>query len=112
GTSWLNFTRFWKLVLKNSDSTSGNAQEQLPKFLLILSIWTAVIETSLTNRGTLDWTTLAFFYAGIWLFSFILHHYLVEWKPAVESGYPKPVKSSPTDGRSIRIGMEGMGRER
>ena len=34
GTSWWNFSRFWKLVLKNSDSTSGNAQEQMPKFLL------------------------------------------------------------------------------
>ena len=39
GTSWLNFTRFWKLVMKNSDSTSGNAQEQIPKFLLVLSLW-------------------------------------------------------------------------
>ena len=38
GTSWWNFKRFWKLVLKNSDSTSGNAQEQLPKFLLLLFV--------------------------------------------------------------------------
>ena len=39
GTTWWNFTRFWKLVLKNSDSTSGNAQEQMPKFLLLLFVW-------------------------------------------------------------------------
>ena len=38
GTSWWNFRRFWKLVLKNSDSTSGNAQEQMPKFLLLLFV--------------------------------------------------------------------------
>ena len=112
GTSWLNFTRFWKLVLKNSDSTSGNAQEQLPKFLLILSIWTAVIETFLTNRSTFDWTTLAFFYAGIWLFSFILHHYLFDWKPAVKSDYTKPVKSTPTNERVIMIVIDGMRKER
>ncbi|PFG14153.1 alkaline phosphatase family protein [Bacillus sp. es.036] len=112
GTTWLNFTRFWKLVLKNSDSTSGNAQEQLPKFLLILSIWIAVVETSLTNRGTFDWTTLAFFYAGIWLFSFILHHYLFDWKPAVKSDYTKPVKFTPTNERVIMIVIDGMRKER
>src|SRR4051794_12425700 len=34
---WTNFTRFWRLVLTNSDPTSGNALEQVPKFLMALS---------------------------------------------------------------------------
>lgn len=37
GTSWFNFTRFWKLVLENSDSTSGNFLEQMPKSLIIVT---------------------------------------------------------------------------
>lgn len=112
GTSWLNFTRFWKLVLKNSDSTSGNAQEQLPKFLLILSIWTAVIDTSLASGGSIDWMTLAFFYAGVWLFSFILHRYLFDWKPAVKQDYTKPVEATVTNDRVIMIVIDGMRKER
>lgn len=39
GTTLWNFLRFWKLVLKNADSTSGNAQEQLPKSFLTLAVW-------------------------------------------------------------------------
>ena len=35
GTSWFNFTRFWRLVLENPDPTGGNFLEQIPK----LTIW-------------------------------------------------------------------------
>jgi predicted AlkP superfamily phosphohydrolase/phosphomutase len=38
GTKLTNFKRFWKLVLENSDSTSGNSMEQLPKALIIVTI--------------------------------------------------------------------------
>ena len=31
GAPWTNFLRFWRLVLTNSDPTSGNALEQVPK---------------------------------------------------------------------------------
>ena len=31
GAPWTNFTRFWRLVLTNSDPTSGNALEQVPE---------------------------------------------------------------------------------
>jgi hypothetical protein len=34
---WTNGLRFWRLVLTNSDPTSGNALEQLPKLLIALS---------------------------------------------------------------------------
>jgi hypothetical protein len=37
GAPWTNFTRFWRLVLTNSDPTSGNALEQLPKLVMTLS---------------------------------------------------------------------------
>lgn len=38
GTTWWNFTRIWKLFLKNTDSTSGNVFEQLPKMFLQLLV--------------------------------------------------------------------------
>ncbi|WP_018130619.1 alkaline phosphatase family protein [Effusibacillus pohliae] len=38
GTTWWNFTRIWKLFLRNSDSTSGNVFEQLPKVFLLLLV--------------------------------------------------------------------------
>jgi hypothetical protein len=37
GAPWTNFTRFWRLVLTNSDPTSGNALEHVPKLLMALS---------------------------------------------------------------------------
>ena len=37
GAPWTNFRRFWRLVATNSDPTSGNALEQLPKLLMTLS---------------------------------------------------------------------------
>jgi hypothetical protein len=37
GAPWTNGLRFWRLVLTNSDPTSGNALEQIPKLLMALS---------------------------------------------------------------------------
>jgi hypothetical protein len=37
GAPWLNGLRFWRLVLTNSDPTSGNALEQVPKLVMTLS---------------------------------------------------------------------------
>jgi hypothetical protein len=37
GAPWTNFTRFWRLVATNSDPTSGNALEQIPKMVMTLS---------------------------------------------------------------------------
>ena len=39
-----NGLRFWRLVLTNSDPTSGNALEQLPKLLIALSAGTLLAE--------------------------------------------------------------------
>src|SRR5215213_863784 len=44
GAPWTNGLRFWRLVLTNSDPTSGNALEQLPKLLIALSAATLVAE--------------------------------------------------------------------
>jgi hypothetical protein len=44
GAAWLNGLRFWRLVLTNSDPTSGNALEQVPKMLMSLSAATLLAE--------------------------------------------------------------------
>ena len=44
GAPWLNGLRFWRLVLTNSDPTSGNALEQVPKLVLSLSAGTLLAE--------------------------------------------------------------------
>ena len=44
GAPWTNGLRFWRLVLTNSDPTSGNALEQIPKLVIALSAATLVAE--------------------------------------------------------------------
>jgi glycosyl transferase family 2/type I phosphodiesterase/nucleotide pyrophosphatase len=44
GAPWRNGLRFWRLVLTNSDPTSGNALEQLPKLLIALGAGSLVAE--------------------------------------------------------------------
>src|SRR5215217_6535117 len=44
GAPWGNGLRFWRLVLTNSDPTSGNALEQIPKLLIALSAATLTAE--------------------------------------------------------------------
>jgi hypothetical protein len=115
GTSWLNFTRFWKLVLKNSDSTSGNAQEQLPKVLLLLSIW-ELVYTALTADSAVPITDLAIFYGFILIFAFVLHRYLFDWKPKAYDTYTKSegpeVPENGLSDKVIVIVIDGMRKER
>lgn len=115
GTSWLNFTRFWKLVLKNSDSTSGNAQEQLPKVLLLLSIW-ELVYTALTADTAVPITDLAIFYGFILIFAYVLHRYLFDWKPKAYESYTKnegpEVPENGLSDKVIVIVIDGMRKER
>lgn len=112
GTSWLNFTRFWKLVLKNSDSTSGNAQEQLPKFLLLLSVWNLASTNTIWNRDVMG--EFALFYISILLFAYILHKNLFDWKPKVIPTFTSnvDVRRSPINDKVIVMVIDGMRKER
>ncbi|QHE50928.1 alkaline phosphatase family protein [Pontibacillus sp. HMF3514] len=112
GTSWLNFTRFWKLVLKNSDSTSGNAQEQLPKFLLILSLW-ELFYSQFYNGITINYWPYALFLLGVGAFSWILHHNLFDWKPNMKETYTEPLEeTAETSDKVVMIVIDGMRKER
>lgn len=114
GTSWLNFTRFWKLVMKNSDSTSGNAQEQLPKFLLLLTLWQFFFENK-ASGASLDLLPILGFYVFVLAYAYILHHNLFDWKPKMYNSFtkdhfPQPEKS--ISDKVIVIVIDGMRKER
>jgi uncharacterized membrane protein YdjX (TVP38/TMEM64 family) len=51
GTPLTNFTRFWKLVLENPDSTSGNSLEQLPKLFITMSLFTLFLRNPITDAA-------------------------------------------------------------
>ncbi|MFC5703959.1 alkaline phosphatase family protein [Cohnella faecalis] len=122
GTTWWNFSRFWKLVLKNSDSTSGNAQEQLPKLLLVLFLWNHYYRAIGSGESQL-WQTadlseglvpLGLFTAGLWLYSWILHANLFDWKPKEKEGLTEDPDAT---GRGLNekvivIVVDGMRKER
>lgn len=116
GTTLWNFTRFWKLVLKNSDSTSGNAQEQIPKFLLILGVWQLAVDSIELNGWLIpSLEELGWFYLGIILFTWILHHALFDWKPKPYDTYTKDHYPQPLDSvsdRVIVIVIDGMRKDR
>ncbi|MBB5324628.1 hypothetical protein HNQ34_001725 [Anoxybacillus tepidamans] len=114
GTTWWNFTRFWKLVLKNSDSTSGNAQEQMPKFLLLLSLWQWGYEQMERGGQSMPISQLAIYYASVFLFSWILHKHLFDWKPKVISTYTNnvAVPKKAINEKVIVIVIDGMRKDR
>lgn len=115
GTSWLNFTRFWKLVLKNSDSTSGNAQEQLPKFLLVLSLWQYGFNAlSAGGFASVDIPLLLMFYGGLLLYTIILHRNLFDWKPKAIATYTNnaTVPTEAISDKVVVIVIDGMRKDR
>ena len=71
GTSWLNFTRFWRLVLENPDPTSGNFLEQIPKVALLV--------THPTPGSFVGIETLVL---GIGVSALLLHQWFFTWPPA------------------------------
>ncbi|MZQ82820.1 sulfatase-like hydrolase/transferase [Paenibacillus sp. 5J-6] len=116
GTTWWNFTRFWKLVLKNSDSTSGNAQEQMPKFLLLLFVWNHYYR-QFENGASSDIGTGLLFAGGLLLYSFILHRYLFDWKPAEIPTFTRDSSKVQAGGAALNkkvivIVVDGMRKER
>ncbi|HEX7056309.1 MAG TPA: alkaline phosphatase family protein [Bacilli bacterium] len=80
GTPWTNYRRFWKLVLKNSDSTSGNAQEQLPKVWLLLGLLAWFYAHPLGGMPR-HIVVYAVFAACLWLYAWAVHKLLFTWKP-------------------------------
>ncbi len=78
GAPKTNFVRFWKLVLENPDSTSGNFLEQMPKALIVLLTLEYLISVPLTpGRAGL----VLGFTAILALCGYLVHRWLFDWKP-------------------------------
>src|SRR5918997_1601208 len=82
GAPKTNFVRFWRLVLENPDSTSGNFLEQVPKALTVLFVLEYLVSGPVTSGKAL--AVLAFTAvvgAGAWW----VHRRFFDWKPVYPS---------------------------
>ena len=78
GAPKTNFVRFWRLVLENPDSTSGNFLEQMPKALISLFLLEYLVSEPLSpGRAVL----VLVFTAVLALASYLLHRTFFDWKP-------------------------------
>jgi hypothetical protein len=105
GAPKTNFVRFWRLVLENPDSTSGNFLEQMPKALLaLLMLEYLVSEPVSPGRAGL----VLGFTAALGVASYLIHRWFFHWKPV----YPvEPTRDVNRDGslakRVIVIVIDG-----
>jgi Type I phosphodiesterase / nucleotide pyrophosphatase/Sulfatase len=96
GAPKTNFLRFWRLVLENPDSTSGNFLEQMPKALLALFTLEYLVSepVSLGRAGF-----ILGFTAVVGIASYLIHYRFFDWKPV----YPQePTRDVNRDGPLAR----------
>lgn len=127
GTPLTNFTRFWLLVLKNSDSTSANFFEQVPKSLLLVHVleWlvgpTGIWGGDSAGPGLISGLgfgpspqfSYTLFVALLGLYSWIIHITFFRWIPQeYEHRTPEPLTPPPPVKRAIVIVIDGCRRDR
>ena len=77
GTPWTNGLRFWKLVIENPDTTSGNFLEQVPKLLILV-----LLARRLAEGGGLPAVAAAEAYtAGAAVLAVLIHQWWFTWAP-------------------------------
>ncbi len=110
GAPRTNFVRFWRLVLENPDSTSGNFLEQMPKALLALFTVEYLVAGPVTlGRGAL----ILGFTAVLGVASHLIHKHLFDWKPVYPSGRTRDVnRDGPLAKRVIVVVIDGCRRDR
>ena len=77
GTSWLNFTRFWRLVLENPDPTSGNFLEQVPKATLLVLAFQVMVE----RPGIGMVAAFELFVLAVGVTAVLIHQWFFTWVP-------------------------------
>ncbi|MYC30666.1 MAG: glycosyltransferase [Chloroflexi bacterium] len=78
GTSWLNFTRFWRLVLENPDPTSGNFLEQIPKLTLLVLAFQILV----ARPTPVTYLAVEGFVLLLAITALLLHQWFFTWPPA------------------------------
>jgi hypothetical protein len=105
GAPKTNFVRFWRLVLENPDSTSGNFLEQVPKALLVLFTLEYLVSAPLSaGRAGL----VLGFTAALALASIFVHRRFFDWKPIYPSEPTREVNDgTPLAKRVIVVVIDG-----
>jgi len=105
GAPKTNFVRFWRLVLENPDSTSGNFLEQAPKALLALFTLEYLIQEPL-DAGRVSLVFL--FTAALGLASYLIHRKCFDWKPIYPTESTRDVNDgAPLAERVIVVVIDG-----
>ena len=109
GARWSNGLRFWRLVLTNSDPTSGNALEQLPKLLMTLSAGNLLAEDpGLASVGWIALTAALAIAAGTVAWRWFARTRL----PRYPDRAPQPPVAEPLAERVYVIVVDGCNRGR
>ncbi|MGB3634219.1 MAG: alkaline phosphatase family protein [Rubrobacteraceae bacterium] len=105
GAPKTNFVRFWRLVLENPDSTSGNFLEQMPKALLVLfTLEYLLAEPLTTGRAGL----VLGFTVVLAIASYLIHRRFFNWKPIYPSEPTQVVnRGEPLAKRVIVVVIDG-----
>ena len=105
GAPKTNFVRFWRLVLENPDSTSGNFQEQMPKALLVLFTLEYLLAEPLT-AGRIG--LVLGFTAMLGISAYLIHAKFFDWKPVYPSEPTREVNhGEPLAKRVIVVVIDG-----
>ncbi len=105
GAPWTNFLRFWRLVLENPDSTSGNFLEQVPKALLALFVLEYLVaEPVEAGRAA----AVLGFTAAVGVASHLVHRRFFDWKPVYPQEPTREVnRGEPLARRVIVVVIDG-----
>jgi hypothetical protein len=105
GAPKTNFVRFWRLVLENPDSTSGNFLEQTPKALLALFTLEYLVSQPLSpGRAGL----VLGFTAVLGVASYLIHERFFDWKPVYPREPTRDVnRGAPLAQRVIVVVIDG-----
>jgi hypothetical protein len=105
GAPKTNFLRFWRLVLENPDSTSGNFLEQMPKALLALFTLEYLISEPVTLRRAV---LVLGFTAVVGVASYLIHKRFFDWKPVYPEEPTRDVnRNGPLAKRVIVVVIDG-----
>ena len=111
GTTWWNFLRIWKLFLINSDSTSGNVAEHVPKFTVLLILLSSAYQSEQPSAQ------MGKMLAGavvLFAVSWLVHRLLFNWKPQEIPTFADPadLPAKPLAKRVVVVVIDGCRKER
>jgi len=105
GAPKTNFVRFWRLVLENPDSTSGNFLEQVPKALLALFTLEYLVSEPLSAERI---SLVLLFTATLGVASYLIHKRFFDWKPIYPTEPTRDVNDdAPLAKRVIVVVIDG-----